>query len=248
MTAKCFRLKPFGEKMDKQRLDKFISNQLGISRSEVRTGIKHRLASVNGKPVSDFAAQIIPGSDTVLYGGKEVCYKKFVYIILNKPAGIICASRDKTRKTVLDLVPEKYKNRRLSAVGRLDKDTTGLLLITDDGDFAHRCISPKSNIEKCYIAELDGDIDGGVISAFENGVTLADGYVCKPARLERVGTRTARVTVTEGKYHQIKRMFGVFGLGVNRLHRESVGGLKLPADLEEGECREVANIAQTVGF
>ena len=234
--------------MDKLRLDKFISNQLGISRSAVRTGIRRRLASVNGVTVNDGAALVTPGSDVVIYGGSEVPYKEFVYIVLNKPAGIICASRDKTRKTVLDLVPENFKKRRLSAVGRLDKDTTGLLIITDDGEFAHKCISPKSNIEKSYIAELDGDLDGHIISAFGKGVTLADGYVCKPARLERIGECRARVIVTEGKYHQIKRMFGVFGLGVNRLHRESVGKLKLPENLGEGECAEVPNAEQIIGF
>ena len=234
--------------MDKQRIDRFISNQLGISRSAVRTGIRRGLARVNGKCVKDCAASLVPGKDAVIYGGNEISYKEYVYIVLNKPAGIICASRDKTQKTVLDLVPEEYKKRRLSAVGRLDKDTTGLLIITDDGDFAHRCISPKSDIEKSYIVGLDGDINGDIVAAFGEGVTLADGYRCKPAFLESVGERRARVVITEGKYHQVKRMFGVFGLGVVSLHRESVGKLKLPENLGEGECVEVPDIAEMMGL
>ena len=130
--------------MEKQRLDRFISNQTGLSRSVVRTGIKRGSAFVNGNTVRDAAYNVDPESDIISYAGKTVGYKKFVYIMLNKPSGIISASRDKSRKTVLDLVPDHLKRRDLSVVGRLDKDTTGLLLITDDGEFAHKCISPKS--------------------------------------------------------------------------------------------------------
>ncbi|MBR4911116.1 MAG: rRNA pseudouridine synthase [Clostridia bacterium] len=230
--------------MKKERLDKYVSNQLNISRSAVRTGIMSGKASVNGETVKNPAAPIDCEADTVFYSGNKIEYKKYVYLMLNKPAGIITASSDKSRKTVLDLVPYELRRKDLAPVGRLDKDTTGLLIITDDGEFAHKCISPKSNIEKSYIVELDGDITEDVITSFRNGVTLADGYICKPAKLFDLGNRQARVVITEGKYHQIKRMFGVFSLGVNALHRESFGSLKLPPDLGEGECAEIGESAQ----
>ena len=232
--------------MGKERLDKYLSNQLNISRSEARTSIRRGLASVNGVAQRDFGALIDANADKVEFLGKEVAFKRFLYLILNKPAGIITASSDKSRKTVLDLVPAEIRRRGLAPVGRLDKDTTGLLILTDDGDFAHRCISPKSEIKKSYIAEIDGDIDKSIIDAFKEGVVLADGYVCKPAKLFDLGDRRARVIVTEGKYHQIKRMFGAFSLGVNHLHRESVGELELPDDLKPGECREVAKMREFI--
>ena len=225
--------------MSKQRIDRFLSNQSGISRSEVRTGIKRGLAVVNSETVTDFSYPIDPDNDAVFYNGVQVKYKEFIYIMLNKPAGVISASSDRRQKTVLDLVPDNMFRRELSVVGRLDKDTTGLILITDDGEFAHKCISPKSNIEKSYIAELDGDLQNSIIEKFSNGIVLADGYCCKPAEIEIIDKRRARVVITEGKYHQIKRMFGAVGLGVNKLHRERIGELSLPENLLPGECAEI---------
>lgn len=229
--------------MEKQRIDRFLSNQLNFTRSEVRTGIRRGFTAVNGQVIKDAAYLIDPGNDKIFYDGNIVLYKRYVYIMLNKPAGIISAARDKNKKTVLDLVPDNLSRKGLSVVGRLDKDTTGLIIITDDGDFAHKCISPKSKIEKSYIAELDGDINPDIIKMFANGITLADGYICKPASLEDLGGRRVRIIITEGKYHQIKRMFGVVGLGVNSLHRERIGGLWLPQDLGEGDCIEMSETA-----
>lgn len=225
-------------KMKKKRLDKFISNQLTVSRSTVRTGIQRGQALVNGNIITDAGFIIDVDSDTVVYNNIIVEYKEFLYILMNKPSGILSASNDKSRKTVVDLVVEKFNRKGLFPVGRLDKDTTGLLIITDDGVFAHNCISPKKGIPKTYIAELDGDFDSKTVERFKNGVVLADGTVCKPALLERVSKNVARLTITEGRYHQIKRMFGTENLGVNKLHRESIGGLKLPEDLKEGEYVE----------
>lgn len=225
-------------KMGKKRLDKFISNQLTVSRSTVRTGIQRGQALVNGNIITDAGFIIDADSDTVVYNNIIVEYKEFLYILMNKPSGILSASNDKSRKTVVDLVVEKFNRKGLFPVGRLDKDTTGLLIITDDGVFAHNCISPKKGIPKTYIAELDGDFDSKTVERFKNGVVLADGTVCKPALLERVSKNVARLTITEGRYHQIKRMFGTENLGVNKLHRESIGGLKLPEDLKEGEYVE----------
>lgn len=225
--------------MKKQRLDKFISNQLILSRSVVRAGIQRGQAMVNGVVIRDAGFNVDVDYDTIVYEGATVGYKEFVYILMNKPEGVLSASTDKSRKTVIDLVPENLRLQGLFPVGRLDKDTTGLLLITDDGAFAHNCISPKKAVSKSYIAQLDGDINDDMISRFKNGVVLADGTVCKSAVLERVSENIARIIITEGKYHQIKRMFGTENLGVNKLHRESIGGLKLPIDLKEGECIEM---------
>lgn len=225
--------------MKKQRLDKFISNQLLLSRSIVRTGILKGRATVNGVVVRNAGEIIDADSDQVTYEGNTVGYKEYVYILMNKPKGILSAATDKSRKTVVDLVPQHIRRQGLFPVGRLDKDTTGLLLITDDGIFAHNCISPKKAISKSYIVTLDGDINEDMIKAFKEGVVLADGAVCKPAKLERISQNVARIIITEGKYHQIKRMFGTVGLGVNDLRRESIGGLTLPAMLKEGECIEM---------
>ncbi len=225
--------------MKKQRLDKFISNQLIISRSIVRKGIFKGLAEVNGSVVRDISFSIDSENDTIVYDGQKIGYKEYVYILMNKPQGVLSAATDKSRETVVDLVPQHIKRQDLFPVGRLDKDTTGLLLITDDGVFAHNCISPKKAISKSYIATLDGDIDDQMIQSFKSGVILADGTKCKSAELERIDENIARIIITEGKYHQIKRMFGTVGLGVNALHREAIGGLKLPENLKEGECVEM---------
>ncbi|MBQ8267462.1 MAG: rRNA pseudouridine synthase [Clostridia bacterium] len=225
--------------MKKQRIDKFISNQLLLSRSVVRSGILKGKATVNGDVVRNAGTIIDADNDVITDEGNPIGYKEYVYILMNKPKGVLSAANDKSRETVVDLVPESLRRQGLFPVGRLDKDTTGLLLITDDGIFAHNCISPKKAISKSYIATLDGDINDDMIKQFKEGVVLADGTLCKSALLERVAKNIARIIITEGKYHQIKRMFGTVGLGVNDLHREAIGGLALPDTLKEGECIEM---------
>ncbi len=225
--------------MQKQRLDKFISNQLNISRSVVRTAIKRGQATVNGITVKDAAFSIDTDCDAVVFEGKEISYKKHIYILMNKPKGVLSASNDKNRKTVVDLVPKSLQRMGLFPVGRLDKDTTGFLIITDNGEYAHNCISPKKMIPKSYVVTLDGKLSQDMIPLFEAGITLADGTKCKPAKLHILEENKARIIITEGKYHQIKRMFGTVDLGVNELHRESMGGLALPTELEQGKCIEI---------
>lgn len=222
-----------------QRLDKIISSQFNISRSIARTDIRKGKVSVNQNIVRDPALQFNPDENEISYNGQTLSYKKFIYIIMNKPKGVICASTDKSRETVVDLVAPQLKRNNLFPVGRLDKDTTGLLLITDDGDFAHRIISPKKNILKTYIAELDGEVTDEMTEIFAKGVVLADGAVCKSALLEKLDKTHAKIKIPEGKYHQIKRMFGTVGLGVNELHRTALGGLVLPENLHVGESREL---------
>lgn len=225
--------------MEKQRLDKFLSNQTGLSRSEARKVIRATGLYVNGKSVFDPSFIIDVSEAEVIFKGQRLKYKKYVYILMNKPKGVLSATNDKAQKTVLDLLDENFKNRKLAPVGRLDKDTTGLLLITDDGEFSHNCISPSKNVKKVYEAELDGPLTEQMISAFKEGITLADGTLCKSADLEILDENTARITITEGKYHQIKRMFGTQGLGVNELKRLTVGTLEMPNDLQEGEYTEI---------
>ena len=225
--------------MEKQRLDKFLSNQTGLSRSESRNIIRLTGLHVNGKSLFDPSFIIDATTAEVIFKGKKLEFKKYVYILMNKPKGVLCATNDKTQKTVLDLLPENYKNRKLAPVGRLDKDTTGLLLITDDGEFSHNCISPSKNVKKVYEAELDGVLTEKMVENFKEGITLADGTLCKGAKLEILDKNIAHITITEGKYHQIKRMFGTQGLGVNELKRLTIGELKIPNGLLEGEYTEI---------
>ena len=221
------------------RIDKYLSLSLGISRGDAKLLLKSGKISVDGKTVTKADTKIDELS-RVESGEEAVAYKKHIYILMNKPSGILSASSDKRARTVLDILPDNLKRNRLSPVGRLDKDTTGLLIITDDGDFLHRVISPKSNIEKCYYAKLDGEVTDEMITLFKKGITLASGEECKPALLERAGDFGAYVTISEGKYHQIKRMFGTVGLGVNQLHRTRIGKLVLPDDLQIGASRELS--------
>ncbi len=226
--------------MNKQRLDKFVSGQVArLTRSLAREVIKKGHIAVNGSVCRDPSLIIDVDLEVVTLDGERINYKRFIYILMNKPKGVLSASNDKSRQTVVDLVPEHLSRDGLFPVGRLDRDTTGLLLITDDGEFAHNCISPKFDVPKTYRADLDGDVTGDMIAKFAEGITLVDGTKCRPAILERVSKNLARVTITEGKYHQVKRMFGVVGLGVNELHRERIGELSLPENLNPGECVEL---------
>lgn len=221
------------------RLDKYLSVACGLSRNDAKLLLRGGRVAVDGGRVKKSDVKVDPLSSTVTVDGKMVEYKEHIYILMHKPAGILSACSDKRARTVLDIVPEHLKRDGLFPVGRLDKDTTGMLLITDDGDFAHRVISPKSHTDKLYYVELDGEIGESLVAQFEQGVTLADGTKCLPAKLEPAGSCSAYVTIREGKYHQIKRMFGTAGLGVERLHRVAIGGLRLPEDLKPGECVEL---------
>lgn len=227
--------------MPSQRLDKFLSSQLNRTRRDVKEDLRRGLVQVNGAAVKQPEYGIDPERDEILYGGQAVCYKEHIYIVMNKPAGVLSASNDKKRKTVVDLVPQNLKRRGLFPVGRLDRDTTGLLIITDDGDFAHRVLSPKKEVFKTYIALLDDEVTPEIIKKFEDGIVLADGTGCRRAYLKRTGEKTAEIKICEGKYHQIKRMFGTVGVGVNGLHRKSIGNYTLPENLNPGECAEVEN-------
>ncbi len=226
--------------MNSQRLDKIISSQFNMSRSIARKVIRYGRVTVDGVVVHDPALAADPERNAIEFRGQALEFKKHIYLLLNKPKGILSASEDKNRKTVVDLVPEELKRRGLFPVGRLDRDTTGLLIITDDGDFAHKVLSPKKNIYKTYRVTLDGNITEDIIKKFAEGVTLSDGTKCRPARLVAIKENYGEIKISEGRYHQIKRMFGTVGLGVNELERVAVGGLVLPEDLPQGACRELS--------
>lgn len=226
--------------MNIKRLDKIIASQYGISRSITKAIIHRGKVKVDGVVVRDPSLQIDVDSVTIEYKGQVLNYKEHIYILMNKPKGVLSASEDKSRETVVDLVPQNLSRQGLFPVGRLDKDTTGLLLITDDGEFAHNVISPKKNILKTYRVTLDGEITEKMIKCFQEGIVLADGTKCRPALLKRIENNVAEIKISEGKYHQIKRMFGVVGLGVDQLERIALGNLELPKNLGVGESKELS--------
>ncbi len=223
-----------------ERLDKIVSKGYGVSRSDARRLILKGMVLVDGTVVRDIAFKTDPMGSEILVDGQAINYKKHLYLIMNKPEGLLSATEDKRQKTVLDIIPESLFRKDLFPIGRLDKNTTGLLLITNDGDFAHTLLSPNKKIPKQYLVTLDAEVPDSLISEFKKGVTLKDGTKLSSAGLIiNQNKKTALVTITEGKYHQIKRMFGVFGLGVEALKRVSFAGVELPKDLNEGQVREL---------
>ena len=219
------------------RIDKIISNQLGYSRNDVKKLVRNKRVVMNGEIVNKTDIKVDINKDIIKVDGNIIDIKKYVYLMLNKPKGYISATEDRSMKTVLDLVPDKYMHRKLFPAGRLDKDTTGLMIITDDGEFAHNILSPKKHITKTYEVIVDKQITDEMVLGFNNGVKLNDGE-CKSAELDIISEYMGIVTLTEGRYHQIKRMFGCFGAKVLELKRIKMGNFKLPNDLNEGEVRE----------
>lgn len=220
-----------------ERIDKVIASQTEYSRKDVKELVRNKRVVVNGIIISKPDIKVDSAKDVILVDGEELKVKKYVYLMLNKPKGYISATVDRDMQTVLDLIPQKYSNRDLFPAGRLDKDTTGLMLITDDGKFAHDILSPKKHIKKLYNVTIDIPVSEEMVLGFKEGVRLNDGE-CKSALLEITGEYTGKVTLTEGRYHQIKRMFGCFGSKVLELERVGMGNFLLPADLAVGECRE----------
>lgn len=189
-----------------------------------------------------------PEKAEITVDGKPIGTDKFIYIMMNKPAGVVCATKDNIDKTVLDILPPELRRRGLFPAGRLDKDTEGLLIITNDGDFAHKMLSPKKHVDKQYIAELDGEITDPMIKSFENGIIFADGTKCLPAKLERLDKCKARVTICEGKYHQVKKMFLSCSVKVVHLQRISIGNLYLDSKLPTGSCKKLTNLDKELIF
>lgn len=226
----------------KQRLDKAIAMQGSLSRSEVKTLIRKGAVTVNGQVVKNADFGVDFDSDSVAVQGKELSLRTHIYLMLNKPKGVVSASEDKHLPTVVDLVPKELWRKGLFPAGRLDKDTTGFVLITDDGEFAHDILSPKKHISKTYHALVNGEITEEMIEGFAKGVTIGEDFTL-PASLKRISSNEqgswGEVILKEGMYHQIKRMFGAYGLKVLELKRVQMGKLPLDPSLEEGKCREL---------
>ena len=225
----------------KERLDKILTGSGVASRSEAKKLIRDGRVTVDGKPVQSPEEKIDRENSEVRFDGELIDISRFRYFIMNKPSGILSVTEDRKQQTVLDLLSVRDRNLGLFPVGRLDKDTEGLLLLTNDGDFSHKIISPSSAISKVYYAEVDGIPNDDDVKAFSEGLMLGDGTRCLPARLELKEGCRCLVTVFEGKYHQVKRMLASRGKPVRVLKRLSVGGLILPEDLKSGEYRELDN-------
>lgn len=235
-----------------ERLDKAIAAQTSLSRRDVHRLLSRGLILVNGVCVRSFDTRINLEHDDVMIEGRSICLKKYSYLMLNKPKGVVSATSDLVLPTVIDLVPQELRRKGLFPAGRLDKDTEGFVLITNDGEFAHKILSPKSHVPKVYTAQLDRPFDQTTIQAFAKGLELnADKHentnakgkcVCMPAQLEPVdgNWHLARVVIRQGIYHQVRRMFSACGLQVIELKREQIGGLVLDPSLESGKCREIS--------
>ncbi|AIQ12414.1 pseudouridine synthase [Paenibacillus durus] len=232
----------------KQRLDKILSHVGYGSRSELRKQAKQGLITVNGVVQKDSGAHVDPYNDTIEVAGETVLYREHIYLMMNKPPGVLSATEDKRDRTVLDLLEERYTVFEPFPVGRLDKDTVGLLLLTNDGQLAHELLSPRKHVPKTYEALVEGEVGPDDVAAFAEGVRLDDGYVTLPAQLTILGRERGRqvisqisLTITEGKFHQVKRMFQAVGKKVIFLKRVSMGNLPLDANLPEGACRELTS-------
>ena len=222
-----------------ERLDKTISTLMNLTRSEARRLIKIGKVFVNGEKAKAFDTKVDEQSD-ITVNGESVAFEKNVYIMMNKAKGVVCDDKGKFPYAV-DVLPENMKRKDLFCVGRLDKDTTGLLLITNDGDFAHKVISPKNHIEKCYKATLSESITDEAIEKARNGLTLSDGTALMSAEITVLNEnrKTVNFIIKEGKYHQIKRMAGALDNKIETLHRERIGGLLLDEDLESGQAKRI---------
>ncbi|OGO80664.1 MAG: 16S rRNA pseudouridine(516) synthase [Clostridiales bacterium GWC2_40_7] len=225
-----------------QRLDKVLSNFGFGTRSEIRQLVKNGIVKVDGVTVKDSSMQVNPENCVIDVEGEILNYREFIYIMMNKPAGVISATEDNKQRTVLDILPEEFKCFELFPAGRLDIDTEGLLLLTNDGKLAHELLSPRKHVPKRYYALVDGIVGEDVTKSFKEGVTLDDGYKTMPAELFilKAGQRSEiELVLHEGKFHQVKRMFEAVDRKVLYLKRIRMGGLELDPELAEGECREL---------
>ncbi len=219
------------------RLDKYISNNTSLSRKDVAKQVKLGNILINGKKAKSPDEKIDENSSQITLNGKVITYSKFVYFMLNKPQGVVSATTDLKQKTVLDLLPSEYKKLGLFPCGRLDKDTVGLVILTNNGVASHKLLSPKSGVEKTYLFQCAEDILESDIKNIEQGILLRDGYVTKPCKIVLSNKKEGKITITEGKYHEIKRMFGATGNKVTFLKRISFGKIILDEQLNEGEYR-----------
>ena len=221
-----------------ERLDKFLVEAGAGTRSQVKAILKAGRVAVDGKAERDNSRKIDPTTQTVTLDGEILGGRRRVVAMLNKPSGFVTATEDKREKTVMELLPEELRRQDVKPVGRLDKETEGLLLFTNDGDLLHRLISPKKEVPKVYYARHEGAAAQEDVDAFAAGLTLRDGTVCLPAKLEPLGAGESLITVCEGKYHQVRRMMASRGMTVLYLERRQEGPLDL-GSLPRGQTREL---------
>ena len=226
-----------------ERLDKVISNLGYGSRKEIKQLARKGLIEVDGEIIKDSGYSVDPEKSIIKVNGEEIFYRKYIYLMMNKPAGVVSATFDNRDETVIDLLEIDHQAFEPFPVGRLDKDTVGLLFLTNDGELNHRLISPKWHVDKVYYAKIDKAVGENDIKAFKAGIKLDDGYLCKEGKLEIINSSEegseVLVTIQEGKFHQVKRMFQALGKEVLYLKRIKFGGISLDEDLEEGEYREL---------
>ena len=220
-----------------ERLDKLLAGTGKWSRREVKALVRQGLVRVDGRLAASAEDKLDPAATVVTVAGETVALHRFTYVLLHKPAGVLTATEDRKQPTVLDLLPPELRRIGLAPVGRLDKDTEGLLLLTNDGERAHRLLSPKYHVEKRYFARVDGELSAADAEAFARGMTLGDGLECLPAGLEVLPDRVCIVTLREGKFHQVKRMLAARGAPVLYLKRLSMGPLTLDDSLAAGAYR-----------
>lgn len=240
---------------EKVRLDKLLSNMGKGTRSEMKDALKYGQIKVNGVVVRTGKDKVDVEVDEILYRNEPVIYKKYIYLVMNKPQGVISATEDKVHKTVIDLIDDAHMHYDLFPVGRLDIDTEGLLIITNDGELTHNLLAPKKHVPKTYFAIVEGQVGMDAIEAFKLGITLDDRYKCKPAELTihnyEGGQTEVSLTIHEGKFHQVKRMFEAAGSFVIYLKRIEMNTLKLDEAIALGAYRELTKdefAALTVGI
>ena len=220
-----------------ERLDKLLAGTGKWSRREVKALVRQGLVRVDGRLAASAEDKLDPAAAIITVAGETISLRRFTYVMLHKPAGVLTATEDRKQPTVLDLLPPELRRIGLAPVGRLDKDTEGLLLLTNDGELAHRLLSPKYHVEKRYFARVDGELSAADAEAFARGMTLGDGLECLPAGLEVLPDRVCVVTLREGKFHQVKRMLAARGAPVLYLKRLSMGPLTLDDSLAAGAYR-----------
>lgn len=218
------------------RLDKFFSQTGTLTRSQVQKQLKLGKVTVNGETIKKADYKVDPDKDEIRYNENKIVYRRFVYIMMNKPRGVVSATEDRDQKTVLNLLPEDLLKFDLFPCGRLDKDTTGLVVLTNDGISAHNALSPKKHVEKKYSFETADTYSDADVTAIESGITLKDGYSTKPCKIERISETEGYIYLTEGKYHEIKRLFGARSNKITKLERIGFGKLEI-GDLPEGDWR-----------
>jgi 16S rRNA pseudouridine516 synthase len=228
--------------VNRLRIDKLLANLNYGSRKDVKKIIKEGAVFINNEVIKDPKTHVDPYKDQISVNGEEIIYREYIYLMMNKPQGVISATEDVKEKTVVDLLTEEYQRFEPFPVGRLDKNTEGLLLLTNDGQLAHRLLSPKKHVPKTYYAKIEGKVTEEDIEAFKEGIILDDGYKTKPGELKILKSgeiSEIELTITEGKFHQVKRMFSAVQKKVVYLKRISMGPLQLDPNLKLGEYREL---------